>query len=95
MKEKYKVNGSLAKCDLIGVVSDAEHVGENIPFCPKGNKKEDEDNNDNKGKIKTKVTYPPVKIKRIFLINFYFINYYLSRKVLLGEEILLGKFLVL
>ena len=59
MKEKYRVKGSMAKCDLIGIVSDAEHVGEKIPFCQSKNNEEEVENS--KGKFKTKVTYPPVK----------------------------------
>jgi hypothetical protein len=73
MKEKYKINGSLAKCDLIGVVSDAEHVGEKIPFCPKVKQNDDEDINVKK-KIRTNTTYPPVKI--LFKIKFIFIIFF-------------------
>lgn len=61
MKDKYHKNkGSLAKCDLIGVVSDAEHVGEKIPFCPKQIPGEGDDG-DSKAKGRTKSTYPPVR----------------------------------
>jgi hypothetical protein len=36
IKWKYnKIVGSLPKCDRVTVVSDAEHVGEKIPFCTK------------------------------------------------------------
>ena len=67
-KEKYHVKGSLPKCGLIGIVSDAEHVGEKIPFCQLNENDEDDENK--KNKFKTKITYPPV-------INLNFIDTYL------------------
>lgn len=66
MKDKYRVKGSLPKCDLIGIVSDAEHVGEKIPFCPKKN--EEDTDQGSKTRFKNKVTYPPVVI---YLDNFF------------------------
>lgn len=61
MKEKYQVKGSLAKCDRITIVSDAEHVGEKMPFC---NSKKDDGEKSAVGKrtelFKNKITFPSV-----------------------------------
>jgi hypothetical protein len=62
IKDKYSTKGSTSKCELIGIVSDAQHVGEKIPFCPK--KASDAET---KGKMVTDTNrYPPVCF--IFLI---------------------------
>ena len=75
-KEKYQVKGSQSKCELIGIVSDAQHVGEKIPFCPK-----DKNVEETKGKkVTDRVRYPPVRycfinfflFCFIFLLNFLF-----------------------
>lgn len=71
IREKYQVKGSLPKCDLIGIVSDAEHVGEKIPFCQ--DKNSDEEETEKISKLKTKITYPPVKSFQIKL-NFHFVE---------------------
>lgn len=59
--EKYRVKGSMPKCDRITPVSDAEHIGEKLPFC---NKNDEEDSNTGEGKKKekfnNKITYPSV-----------------------------------
>jgi len=66
MTERYRVKGSLPKCDRITIISEAEHVGEKLPFCYQL-KEEDADieGGKKKEKFKNKVTYPSV-------ITFYF-----------------------
>ena len=59
--DSYRVKGSMPKCDLITIVSDAKHVGEKLPFCNELNQ-EDANNPEGKKKkkFKDKVTYPSV-----------------------------------
>ena len=63
MMDKFEVKGSMAKCDRITMVSDAEHIGEKLPFCNQINQ---EDSNNLEGKkrekFKNKVTFPSVSI---------------------------------
>ncbi len=59
MMDRYKVKGSLPKCDRIGIVSDAEYCGEKIPFCYDKDK-ENATSEGKKDKLKAKITYPMV-----------------------------------
>lgn len=56
--EKYKVKGSLPKCDRVTIVSEAEHVGQKLPFCNLEIKKENQ--NSESKKKQEKNTYPSV-----------------------------------
>ena len=60
--DRFRVKGSLPKCDRITIVSDAEHVGEKLPFCYEDNNKEgnNSDAGKKKDKFKNKITYPAV-----------------------------------
>lgn len=60
--EKYRIKGSLPKCDRITIVSDAEHVGEKLPFCHQVNEQDANNNPEGKKKekFKNKITYPSV-----------------------------------
>jgi len=70
MIEKYRTKGSLAKCDKVTILSDAEHVGEKHPFC-RENKEEDNfaDGEKKKEKFQNKIRYPSVNI--FYPINFF------------------------
>jgi hypothetical protein len=60
--EKFKVKGSLPKCERITVVADSEHMGEKVPFCADAKKKEgapDEPSNKSK-KFSYNTLYPQV-----------------------------------
>ncbi len=60
--EKYRTKGGLPKCDRITIVSDAEYVGEILPFCNELKKEEDDmESEKRKKKFKNKTTYPSVK----------------------------------
>jgi len=61
--ERFKTKGSLPKCDRITVVADSEHMGEKVPFCTDGKKKDGEksgDENKNNKKIGYATAYPNV-----------------------------------
>jgi hypothetical protein len=60
--DKYSRKGSMPKCDKISLVSDAEHVGEKIPFCNQVINEEDNLEGKKKEKFKNKVTYPSVSL---------------------------------
>jgi hypothetical protein len=68
MKDKYKLFGSLPRCDRVTVVADAEHVGEHYPFYdtyqdPKEKENEQkEEEGDKKKNIKKGLFYPSVRI---------------------------------
>jgi hypothetical protein len=67
MKEKYKAKGgSLTRCDRITIVSEAEHVGEKLPFYNSVPEEEEEeqpnDEDDKKKKKQKKLFYPDVKL---------------------------------
>lgn len=57
--EKYKSKGGLPKCERITVVADSEHMGEKLPFCTEGKKKEGEPEQKSK-KVTYKTIYPNV-----------------------------------
>jgi len=62
--EKFKVKGSLPKCERITVVADSEHMGEKVPFCADAKKKEGEpDERSNKSKKFSYNTLYPQVIK--------------------------------
>lgn len=58
--EKFKGKGSLPKCQRITVVADSEHMGEKIPFCSEGKKKDGEAKDESKEKKNNKFTYNTV-----------------------------------
>jgi hypothetical protein len=74
--EKYKTKGSLPKCERITVVADSEHIGEKIPFCTEGKKKEGEtqEPESKTKKFSYHTVYPQVINLKIFVVFlFYFI----------------------
>lgn len=58
--ERYEQKGSMPKCDRITIISDAEHVGEKLPFCYQANEEENNDLSKKKKKFKNQITYPSV-----------------------------------
>lgn len=76
--EKYKVKGSLPKCDRVTIVSDAEHVGQKLPFCNLEINKENP--NSESKKKQQKNTYPSVN----FIFRFFIKK---NRKNLYGIEL--------
>lgn len=63
LKEKYSKFGSLPRCNRITVVSEAEHVGEKLPFyntyVKPGEEEEEEVDEDGKKKKKPKKLFYP------------------------------------
>jgi hypothetical protein len=59
--EKFKGKGSIPKCERITIVADSEHMGEKIPFCTEGKKKDGEPEPEQKPKkFSYQTIYPQV-----------------------------------
>lgn len=73
--ETYKVKGSLPKCERITIVADSEHMGEKLPFCSEGKKKEeklaDDENKPKSNKSSYNTVFP----------NVFFLDYLILTKL--------------
>ena len=67
IKETYKAKGgSLPKCDRVTIVSEAEHVGEKLPFYNTAKVDGEDDEGESKKKKKRKNLFYP----KVNLLNF-------------------------
>ena len=67
MKMKYKTFGSMPKCDRITIVSDAEYMGENMPFCNLEKVANDDKNVKKVKKGDLNIYYPNVNFKILII----------------------------